>query len=202
MNRRRILWVGVAALLLPRSSISSFGATPQDQAGDKKGLPEDKNVDKADVMKVHYLEIVTTDVEAVCELYSRTGGITFGETNQNLGGARTAKLADGCLLGIRPPLRDTEKPIVRPYMLVNDIKAAVAAAATSGARIAMEPTEIQGYGQFAIVILGGIESGLWQLRRDARAPRIQAAGAKRVASPVRGSTTQRLSSSLIKRRQP
>jgi hypothetical protein len=32
-----------------------------------------------------------------------------------------------------------------------------------GAEIAMTPTEIVGYGQFAIVIHGGIESGLWQM---------------------------------------
>jgi uncharacterized protein len=50
---------------------------------------------------------------------------------------------------------------VRPYLLVEDIKASVAAAAKSGGQIAMEPTEILGYGQFAIVIHG--ESGLWQL---------------------------------------
>jgi uncharacterized protein len=46
---------------------------------------------------------------------------------------------------------------------VEDITASVGAAARSGAKIAMEPTEIAGYGQFAIVIQGGIESGLWQL---------------------------------------
>jgi predicted enzyme related to lactoylglutathione lyase len=67
------------------------------------------------------------------------------------------------MLGIRAPLRPTEKPVVRPYMLVKDIKASVASAAKAGAVIAMEPTEIAGHGQFAIVIHGGIESGLWQL---------------------------------------
>jgi hypothetical protein len=67
------------------------------------------------------------------------------------------------MLGIRAPLRATEKPVVRPYVLVKDIKAAVAAAAKSKAQIAMEPTEFPGHGQFAILIQGGIESGLWQL---------------------------------------
>ena len=114
-------------------------------------------------MKIQYLEIVTTDVDAACELYSLMHGVTFGDADQNLGGARTANLASGGMLGIRAPLRDTEKPVVRPYMLVKDIKASVAAAAESGAEIAMPPTEIAGQGQFAIVIHGGIESGLWQL---------------------------------------
>ena len=120
------------------------------------------DIPKDNAMKIQYLEIVTMDVDAACALYSQMHGVTFGESDQNLGGARIAKLASGGMLGIRAPLRDTEKPVVRPYVLVNDIKASVAAAAESGAEIAMPPTEIAGHGQFAIVIHGGIESGLWQ----------------------------------------
>jgi hypothetical protein len=90
-------------------------------------------------------------------------GVTFGKAHQGLGRARTAKLADGGMLGIRAPLRQTEKPVVRPYILVKDIKANVAAAAKSAAQIAMAPTEIQGHRQLAIVIHGGIESGFRQL---------------------------------------
>ena len=60
-------------------------------------------------------------------------------------------------------MRATENPVVRPYVLVKDIKASVAAAAEAGGEIAMPPTEIPGHGQFAIVIHGGIDSGLWQL---------------------------------------
>ncbi|HEY3391925.1 MAG TPA: hypothetical protein VGK58_04420 [Lacipirellulaceae bacterium] len=114
-------------------------------------------------MKIQYLEIVTPDVDAACELYSQMHGVTFAGADQNLGGARTAKLAGGGMLGIRAPLRDTETRVVRPYVLVEDIKASVAAASKTGAQIAMPPTEIAGYGEFAIVIHGGIESGLWQL---------------------------------------
>jgi uncharacterized protein len=114
-------------------------------------------------MRIHYLEIVTPDVDAACALYSRMHNVTFGDADQNLGGARIARLDDGGMLGIRPPLRDSESPVVRPYLLVSEIEASVAAAAASGAEIAMTPTEIAGYGQFAIVIHGGIESGLWQL---------------------------------------
>jgi predicted enzyme related to lactoylglutathione lyase len=90
-------------------------------------------------------------------------GVTFGDANPDLGGARTADLGGGGMLGVRGPLRDTETPVVRPYVLVDDIGAAVSAAAEAGAEIAMMPTEITGYGQFAIVIHGGIESGLWQI---------------------------------------
>jgi len=52
--------------------------------------------------------------------------------------------------------------VVRPYTLVTDIKAAVAAAEAAGAPVAMNPMEIPGEGMFAIVINGGIECGFWQ----------------------------------------
>ena len=124
---------------------------------------EPKANNNANGVKIYYLEIVTTRVDAACALYAKLHGVSFGEPDQRLGGARTANLASGGMLGIRAPLRDTEKPVVRPYILVEDIKASVAAAAQTGAEIAMPPTRIAGHGQFAIVIQGGIESGLWQL---------------------------------------
>ena len=114
-------------------------------------------------MQIHYLEIVTPDVDAVCETYAQSHGVEFGESDQNLGGARTAKLANGGMLGIRAPLRDTEDPVVRPYMLVEDIQAAVDAAADAGAEVAVPPMEIPGHGTFAIVVQGGIDSGYRQL---------------------------------------
>jgi predicted enzyme related to lactoylglutathione lyase len=122
-----------------------------------------KNTEKENTMQIHYLEIVTQDVEACVALYSRIHGVSFGVAEENLGGARTAKLANGGTLGIRAPMRDTETPVVRPYFLVHDIVKAVGATAESGAEIAMQPTEIAGLGKFAIVIKGGIESGLWQV---------------------------------------
>ena len=114
-------------------------------------------------MQIQYLEIVTPDVEAACALYSKIYGVTFGDADQGLGGARTAPLSNGGKLGIRAPMHDAEKTVVRPYILVEDIAAAVAAAAESGAEIAVPPMEIAGHGFCAVVIQGGIESGLWQL---------------------------------------
>jgi len=114
-------------------------------------------------MQIHYLEIVTPDVDASVALYSKIHGVSFGAVEESLGGARTAKLASGGTLGIRAPMRDTETPVVRPYFLVHDIERAVTAAAQSGAQIAMPPTEIPGRGKFAILIQGGIQSGLWQV---------------------------------------
>ena len=172
VNRRNFLLIGLNSMVLPSAAILNIGfASAQENVKRNtaellSGVPsneQNNNIDKGNAMKIQYLEIVTVDVDAACALYSRMHGVTFGEADQNLGGARTANLADGGLLGIRAPLRDTEDPVVRPYMLVENIDASVAAADNSGAEIAMQPTEIAGYGQFAIVIQGGIESGLWQL---------------------------------------
>lgn len=114
-------------------------------------------------MQIQYLEIVTPDVDAICKTYSAMYGVTFNDADQNLGGARTAKLAGGGVLGVRPPMRDTENPVVRPYVLVDNIQASVDTAAKAGAQVALPPMEIPGHGTCAIVIQGGIESGLWQL---------------------------------------
>ena len=113
-------------------------------------------------MKIQYLEIVTTEVDGMCRQYSAIYDISFSEPNDNFGGARHAKLDGGGLLGIRGPRRDTETPVVRPYVLVDDIEAAVESAKKAGAEIAMPPMEIPEHGMFAIVIHGGIDCGFWQ----------------------------------------
>ncbi|MEM0926502.1 MAG: hydroxylase [Planctomycetota bacterium] len=114
-------------------------------------------------MQVHYLEIVTEDVEAACDLHAKVGGVTFGEATPGLGGARTAKLKDGGMMGIRAPMHDAEKPTTRPYVLVDDIEAAVAAASKAGAQIAVPPMKLPGFGTCAVYFHGGIEAGFWQL---------------------------------------
>ncbi len=114
-------------------------------------------------MKIQYLEIVTSDVDATCETYALLHNVVFGERDPFLGGARTAKLTHGGMLGVRGPLRDTEMPIVRHYILVEDIQEAVDAAAKSGAEVAVPPMPLPGHGTCAIVIQHGVESGFWQL---------------------------------------
>lgn len=114
-------------------------------------------------MQVHYLEIVTKEVDAVCAAYAAVTGAQFGKPDAGLGNARTATLPGGGLVGVRAPLRQTEEPVVRPYWLVDDIEAAVAAAVGSGGKLAHPPMEIPGHGRFAIYILGGVDHGLWQL---------------------------------------
>ncbi len=113
--------------------------------------------------KVYYLEMVTPEVDATCATYERVHGLEFGEPIPEFGGARTAELANGGLIGIRAPMRETEQPVVRPYFLVEDIEAAVKEAAEAGGEIALPPMEMPGRGKFAIYLQGGIDHGLWQL---------------------------------------
>lgn len=114
-------------------------------------------------MLVQYLEIVTPDVEATCDALEEMHGVTFGEPVAGLGNARTAALEGGGRIGVRAPLRVDEEPVVRPYLLVDDIEAAVKAAEAAGGQVAVPPTEIPGHGRFAIYFLGGVQHGLWQL---------------------------------------
>jgi uncharacterized protein len=113
-------------------------------------------------MQIHYLEIVTKEVDAVCSAYAAANGLQFGKPDAGLGNARTAPLPGGGMVGVRAPLRANEEPIVRPYWLVDDIEAAVAAAVKVGGVIAHPPMKIPGHGTFAIYIQGGINHGFWQ----------------------------------------
>lgn len=113
-------------------------------------------------MRIQYLEIVTTAVDAVCAAYEAATGVEFSALDARFGNARTAELPDGGLVGVRAPLRETEAPVVRPYWLVDDVAAAVAAAESAGGKIALPPMEIPGLGRLAIYLQGGVDHGLWQ----------------------------------------
>src|SRR3712207_5421351 len=119
INRRNVLGVGVASMAIPGAAVLHLGCTEEQGNGagkrdeKSKGRSGVANKDdgKGSAMKIHYLEIVTPEVDAACAMYSQMLGLTFGAAEQNLGGARTAKLASGGLLGIRGPLRPTEQPV-------------------------------------------------------------------------------------------
>jgi len=113
-------------------------------------------------MPLHYLEIVSDDVDALTGLYHRMHGLSFGPPDPELGQARVARQADGALIGIRKPLAAHEQPIMRTYLAVEDIQQAVKKAEESGATIAYPPTRQGNQGTFAIVIQGDLEHGLWQ----------------------------------------
>ncbi len=154
---------GMAALLAGCKQSSTDPSNKTESDNELNPEPQEPNPSAAvEAMKIQYLEIVTPEVDGLCGQYSAIYDITFSEPDANFGGARTAKLDGGGLIGIRGPLRDTENPVVRPYVLVDDIKAAVESAAAAGAEIAMPPMEIPEHGMFAVVIHGGIECGFWQ----------------------------------------
>lgn len=113
-------------------------------------------------MKIHYLEIVTPAIDETCAALAQVHGTTFGEPVAELGNARTADLDDGGRIGVRAPMSDAEAPTVRPYLLVDDVEAAAAAAEAAGAEIAHPPMALPGQGSFAIYLAGGIQHGLWQ----------------------------------------
>jgi predicted enzyme related to lactoylglutathione lyase len=113
-------------------------------------------------MAVHYLEIISNDVDSLTGLYQRMHGLSFGPPDPDLGQARVATQADGTLVGIRKPLGAHEQPMMRTYLAVEDIQEAVKNADDSGAAIAYGPTGQGERGTFAIVIQCGVEHGLWQ----------------------------------------
>jgi predicted enzyme related to lactoylglutathione lyase len=113
-------------------------------------------------MTIHYLEIVSNEVDALVELYRRMHGLSFGPPDPDLGRARVATRADGTLVGIRSPLAAHERPVVRTYLAVEDIEGAAREAEAAGAVVAYPPTRQGRRGTFAIVIEGGVEHGLWQ----------------------------------------
>ncbi len=114
-------------------------------------------------MTLQYLEFVTPDVDATCHALEELRGVNFGDPIPEFGFARTAELASGGLIGVRAPMRATEAPVVRPYLLVPDIEAALQAAESAGGEVALPATEIPGRGKFAIYLLGGLDHGLWEL---------------------------------------
>jgi uncharacterized protein len=115
-------------------------------------------------LAVHYLEIVSNNVDALAGLYQRLLGLSFGQPDPDLGQARVATQADGSLVGIRKPLAEHEQPIMRAYFEVEDIHQAVKEAEESGTTIAYPPTPQGNHGTFAIAIQGELEHGLWQAR--------------------------------------
>ena len=117
----------------------------------------------AENLHIHYLEVVTSDVEKVCASYSQTLGVSFSDAVAEFGNARTAALSNGGTIGVRAPMHDAEVPVTRSYYLVEDIDKSVEDASKTGAKIAVPVMEIPGRGKCAILMYGAIQSGLWQV---------------------------------------
>jgi predicted enzyme related to lactoylglutathione lyase len=154
--RSALLW------LLPAMAVCTLN-TPEPMVCQDQSAPEAQGSKKEKAIQVQYLEIVTPDVDAMCGTLEELHGVKFSRPEAELGNARTAALEGGGLIGVRAPMREDEEPVVRPYVLVDDIGSAVEAARAAGCEIAMPPTEIPKGGKFAIYIHGGIQHGLWQI---------------------------------------
>jgi len=161
-SQLRLSVLCLAPLLFVGVATSDQPTVDRSQSTDGSEIRDEQRVEE-NALKVQYLEIVTPSVNETCDALAAAHGVVFGEPFAELGNARTANLTDGGRIGVRAPMRDTEKPVVRPYVLVEDIEAAVKAAERAGATVAFPPMEIPGQGTFSIYILGGIEHGLWQL---------------------------------------
>jgi hypothetical protein len=114
-------FVTTVALVTTIACAGSSKTQPRAQA-DAAAAPTGTAKGGRKAMQIHYLEIVTKDVDAVCAAYAAANGVEFGKPDAGLGNARTAPLPGGGLVGVRAPLRANEEPIVRPYWLVDDIE--------------------------------------------------------------------------------
>ena len=160
----KIASTGLAGVVIAGcSSEPTPESVVENETNENAALAEAKTIDVGNTMRVHYLEIVTEDVSKACDIYGGIHGVSFGEPDMSLGGARTAKMSDGSMIGVRARMHDQENLVTRAYLLVDDIAAAVAEAEKAGALIALPPMEIPGHGTCAIYIEGGIEAGLWQV---------------------------------------
>ena len=151
-TRSALAGAGIAVIAFVAS-----GATLQDVATSPEVSEEETT------MQVHYLEVVTSDVDATCGALEKLHGVSFSEPEANLGNARTAALAAGGRIGVRAPMHDAEESVVRPYLLVNDIESAVQAAEAAGGVVAVPPMEIPEQGKIALYFQGDNQYGLWQL---------------------------------------
>ena len=111
---------------------------------------------------IHYTEIVTEETDAHCATITAVHGLAFGEPVADLGFARVATAPNGALIGVRKPLAAHETPIVRTYLAVEDIHAAVRTAEAAGALVAYGPAQQGETGTWAITMQGGVQMGLWQ----------------------------------------
>ena len=128
-----------------------------------RGASDDRAPEKDTTMvDLHFLEIVTPEMDATIELLSELHGVTFSDPQLHFGNSRLATLKGGGRVSVRKPMHDAEQPAVRPYVLVDDVEAAFEAATKAGGQAMVPPMEIPGEGRFALFLLGGIEHGVWE----------------------------------------
>ena len=159
------------ALLVPALHLCSCNSSIAAKTQSHSVSAEALDATKEPSMLVQYLEIVTSEVDATCTVLAKVHDVTFSEPDAGFGNARTAALKGGGRIGVRAPMAEQDMQIVRPYVLVDDIEAAVKTAEAAGAKFAMLATEIPGHGKFAIYFLGDMQFGLWEAVSSKVSPR-------------------------------
>ena len=127
--------------------------------------PQDLCKPMASLGNVHYLEIVTNERDASCQLLQSLLGLEFSEPVASLGNARTATRGDETQVGVRAPMHDQEKSVTRPYYLVPNLDAALETVKEGGGMLAWTDT-MPGGDRAAIYFQGGVEYGLWQKKKE------------------------------------
>lgn len=147
----------VTTLLLCTALIASALAL-QSQVANKNVV----NEKKTPTMDLHFLEIVTPDMDGTCAALEKLHGVTFSKPEPMLGNARLADLSGGGRLSVRKPMHEAEQPVTRPYIKVKDLDASFKTATDAGAEVLVPPMPIPNQGRIALFKLGEIEHGLWQ----------------------------------------
>ena len=132
------------------------------QLSPRHDSPEEPTPRRDSHMQVHYLEFVCDDVAAQCAALEAAHDLSFGPAVPELGNARVAEGQEGTRVAVRAPLADHERPIIRPYVAVDDIALALSKAEAKGAVLAYPPTQQGDTGTWAIYIVGDLQVGLWQ----------------------------------------
>jgi hypothetical protein len=94
VTRREIM--AMAAVCI--TSLPTLGYEPGEEGANNggpqsAGESESKHTSEpaqGEPMQIHYLEVVTKNVDAACNLYSALYGVSFADPDPNLGGARGA----------------------------------------------------------------------------------------------------------------
>ena len=100
---RAVLLCVVPLLIVSTPEVSDTYAQPKRPTRDVRKSDQESN--EEDAVKVHYLEIVTPEVDATCDALENLQGVSFGEPIPELGHARTATLDSGGRIGVRAPMR-------------------------------------------------------------------------------------------------
>ena len=114
-------------------------------------------------MTVQFLQYVTPNVDTQVKAIEEATGLTFTGPVPEFGNAMVTDMPDGGKISVRAPMHATETPVIRPYLLTDDIARAVKDVTDAGAEMMHPPLEIPGQGTFAIYRLDGLEQGLWEV---------------------------------------